>query len=60
MAKLWFDGSTWCGTKIIEGVLFTLEETDDRSCAEQHSYIWRTRGGLQAHLTDDERERLPM
>lgn len=59
MAEFWFDGYSWCGTKVIDGVLFTLEETNDRSFAEQHSYMWRTRRGGSAHLTDDERARLP-
>lgn len=60
MADFWREGDTWHGTKLIDGVLYVLEERNDRSFAELHSYIWSTKSGAEAHLTEDERAQLPM
>lgn len=59
MADFWHEGVNWAGSKVIDGEIYRLEESEDRSFAETHSYVWRTKDGRRMqHLTDDERARI--
>lgn len=59
-AQFWLESGSVYGTKTVNGDLLRLEEVDDRSFAQHHSYAWFTkRGDLVAHLTAEDLAILP-